>query len=450
MTKIVKLKRGLDIPLIGKAEARLEPEVASGSYAVNPSDFQGVIPKMLVKVGDSVKAGSPLFFDKNRPELIFTSPVSGEVSAINRGDKRKILNVTIAPTANTEYEMFDTNNYNSMSDSEIKTLMLNSGLWPLIIQRPYGVIANEKDTPRDIFVSLFDSAPLGADLSFILEQRLEDFARGVEVLKRLTTGGVYFGASPMSSKRVVAAAEKNGTVTTFVGKHPAGVVGVQINNSRPIAKGDTVWTVDAQSVAIIGAFFGTGKVDMSRIIAVCGSEVEKKGYFKTVVGAEVAPLLKGGVKSGNVRVISGNVLTGTQVGVASHTSFYANTLTVIPEGDNYEFVGWIAPRFGKFSLSKSYFSWLTPKKEYRLDTNCNGDERAYVMSGEYEKVLPMDIYPVYLIKAILAKDIDKMENLGIYEVIEEDFALCEFVCTSKIAVQQIIRDGINLMIKELN
>lgn len=454
MTKVVKLKKGLDISLVGRAEKVLEAQRESAVYALIPDDFHGVTPKMLVKVGDRVKVGSAVFFDKYRPNLIFTSPVSGTVEAVNRGEKRKIMSVTITADKSFEYEKFEVSGYAKMSAEQIKSLMLSSGLWPMIIQRPYGIIANEQDTPRSIHVSLFDSAPLGADMNFVLEECLEDFKKGIEVLKKLTNGGLHFGASPSTSPSIMSVASSAGEVTIFEGKHPAGLVGVQINNTKPINKGEIVWTVDAQNIALIGRFFTKGVVDLTRIIAICGSEVEKPRYQRIIMGASILSILGNGIlmPSGgdNVRIISGNVLTGVKSSMDSYITFYANQLTVIPEGEKYEFLGWIAPRFNKFSTSRSYLSWLTPNKIYRLDTNTNGDERAYVMSGEYEKVFPMDIYPVYLIKAIMAKDIDKMENLGIYEVIEEDFALCEFVCTSKIPVQKIVREGITMMIKELN
>lgn len=454
MTKVVKLKKGLDITLVGRAEKVLEPMKSSGDYALIPDDFHGVTPKMLVKVGDKVKAGTPVFFDKYRPNLIFTSPVSGTVEAVNRGDKRKIMNITITADNARDYEKFEVGSISSLNPERIKELMLLSGLWPMIIQRPYGIIANEKDTPKSIFISLFDSAPLGIDMDFILEKQMDDFSKGIEVLKKLTSGEIYFGASPKTSSVVTKTANEYGEVTIFEGKHPAGLVGVQISNTHPISKGDVIWTVDAQNVAIIGRLFANGIVDMSRVIATCGSEVKNPRYHRVIMGANISTIIGNDIKEqpqgGAVRVICGNVLTGIKSASNGYISYYTNQVTVIPEGNKYEFLGWIAPRPNKFSVSRSYFSWLTPKKEYALDTNTNGDERAYVMTGEYEKVLPMDIYPVYLIKAILAKDIDKMENLGIYEVIEEDFALCEFVCTSKIAVQKIIREGLDLMIKELN
>lgn len=452
MSKVIRLKKGLDINLVGEAEKVLNTAPIAETYAVKPSDFKGVTPKLLVKVDDYVKAGTSLFFDKYNPEVRFASPISGTVVAINRGEKRKILEVVVAPSAEREYEQFNVGDLASLSRENVVELMLNSGLWPFLTQRPYGTIASPADTPRDIFVSGFDTAPLSGDIDFMLQNQDAEFKKGMEVLAKLTGGKVYLSQSDNSTFKGFK--DLQGVeVNTFSGKHPAGNVGVQIHHLAPVFKGDTVWTINIQDLVILGRFFATGKVDMTKIIALTGSEIEKPRYNRVISGAAISsfitPVLK---KEGSlkVRIISGDVLTGTQVAEDNYLAFSSNMVTVIPEGDNFEFIGWIAPRFNKFSLSRSYFSWLMPSKRYSLDTNVNGGERAFVMSGEYEKVLPMDLFPVYLLKAILAKDIDKMENLGIYEVIEEDLALCEFICTSKIDVQKILRDGINLMIKELS
>lgn len=451
MTQVVKLRKGLDISLVGRAEKVLTPLQQTEEYALTPDDFHGITPKMLVKSGDNVKVGSPIFFDKHRPNLIFTSPVSGVVKDINRGDKRKILNITITSDNVNEREKFDVGNLSDLNAMQIKELILASGLWPMIIQRPYGIIADENITPKSIFISLFDTAPLGVDMDYILEKQHDEFSKGIEVLNKLTDGSIHFGTSSNTSSQIVSIANKIGKTTMFAGKHPAGLVGVQINNTHPIAKGDIIWSIDAQSVAMIGRFFMNGFVDFSKTIAICGSEVEKPKYQRVIIGANIRSILNNSVNLGdNNRIICGNVLSGIKVNIDGYLSYYNNQITVIPEGDKYEFLGWIAPRLNKFSVSRSYFSWLFPNKKYSLDTNTNGDERALVMTGEYEKVFPMNIYPVYLLKAILAKDIDKMENLGIYEVIPEDFALCEFICTSKIPVQKIVREGLDLMIKELN
>ena len=445
MSKIIKLCKGLDINLQGAANRQTTELPLAAEYAVSPLDFEGVTPKMLVKVGDAVKAGTALFFDKNNPSVLFPSPVSGTVTAVNRGEKRRILSVTVAADAAIAYEEFETLDVEKASREEIVSLLLKSGLWTLIIQRPYGIIANPADAPKSIFVSAFDSAPLAPEYDYTLAGEQEALQKGFDVLRRLTDGKVHLSYHAASAAPAINGVELH----AFKGKHPAGNVGVQIHHIDPVNKGEKVWTVNYADVAIIGRLFLAGKVDMTRTIAVTGSEVSSPCYCKVVAGASVASVVKNQVAAdAHVRYISGNVLTGRNVGAEGHLGFYANQLTVIPEGDEYELLGWAMPRFNKFSVSRAYFSWLCPRKKYTLDTNMNGEERAFVVTGLYEKYLPMDIYPMHLLKAILAGDLDKMEALGIYEVIEEDFALCEFVDPSKTEMQQIIRNGINLMIKE--
>ena len=450
MSKIITLRKGLDINLAGKPRESLAEAPLAAEYALSPLDFEGVTPKLLVKVGDKVKAGTPLFFNKYNERVLFTSPVSGTVAAINRGEKRKVLTVTVTPDAEQSYEEFGKPDLKKASREELVELLLRSGLWPMIVQRPYGIIADPTTTPKAIFVSAFDSAPLAPDYNFVLKQEQRNLQAGLDLLRRLTPGKVHLSMrakceGQMSSLQGV---EQH----TFAGKHPVGNVGVQIHHIDPINKGDLVWTVNIQDLASIGRLVNEGRVDMHRIIAVDGSEIEKPGYVRVIAGARVDSFVKGNVKAqkeGNrIRFISGNVLTGTKTALDGFLGYYANQLTAIPEGDKYELLGWAMPRLNKFSVSRAYFSWLCPKKEYDLDTNLNGGERPFVVTGLYERYLPMDIYPMYLLKACLAGDIDKMENLGIYEVVEEDFALCEFVDPSKIEIQQIIRDGINLMIKE--
>lgn len=451
MSQVIKLKKGLDILLQGEAKRELTRLPLVHAYALKPEDFPGVTPKLLVRVDDAVKVGTPLFFDKYRPQVLFTSPVSGKVSAIVRGEKRKILEVVITPEAEQVYETFEMPAVGAADREQIKSLLLNAGLWPMIIQRPYGIIANPQDTPKSIFVSGFDSAPLAPDMNFVLENEAENLETGFALLGKLTDGKVYLGLKNGTSG--VLNQVKNAEIRLFEGPHPAGNVGVQIHHIDPINKGDVVWTVDVQHVAMIGRFFRTGKVDMSKIIALTGSETTQPRYFSVIAGLPVNSIVRQKElrsQTEKVRIISGNVLTGRRVEPEGYLGFYSNQVTVIPEGDTYEFLGWGMPRLNKFSVSRSYFSWLCPKKHYRLDTNMNGGVRAYVVTGLYDKYLPMDIYPLYLLKAILAGDIDKMENLGIYEVIEEDFALCEFVDPSKTEMQAIIRQGIDLMIKELN
>ena len=444
MSKNIKLCKGLDIKLVGKAEARLENAPMAKSYAVSPLDYENITPKLLVKVGDKVEAGSALFFDKNNPRILFTSPVSGVVSAINRGEKRKLLNIAIEPDATQVYKQLTVVDVAKAERSAIVEMLLESGLWTRIVERPYGIIANPDATPKAIFVSAFDSAPLAPDYNFVLSNEKAAIEAGMAVLARLTEGKVHLSAR--KGDEGFMAEVKGVEYHTFSGKHPVGNVGVQIHHIDRIAKGDIVWTVNIQDVAMIGRMVTTGKLDMSKTIAVAGSEVEKPCYKRVIAGAAVESIV-GEVKDG-VRIISGDVLTGVATAKDGYLAANANMVTLIPEGDKYEFMGWAMPRFHRFSVSGSYFSWLFPKKSYNLDTNTNGEERPFVVTGLYEKYLPMDVYVSYLLKACLCKDLDKMENLGLYEVLPEDLALCEFVDPSKINMQQILRDGINLMIKE--
>ena len=443
MSKNIKLCKGLDIKLAGKAEARVEDAPLAKSYAVSPLDYENVTPKLLVKVGDKVEAGSPLFFDKNNPRILFTSPVSGTVSAINRGEKRKLLNIAVEPDATQVYKELKVVDAKA-SRSEIVEMLLESGLWTRIVERPFGVIANPDAQPKAIFVSAFDSAPLAPDYNFVLKSEKAALEAGLALLSRLTDGKVHLSAR--KDDEGYMAEVKGVEYHTFSGKHPVGNVGVQIHHIDRIAKGDIVWTVNVQDVVLMGRLVMGKKLDMTKVIAVAGSEAQKPCYKRIIAGAAVEPIV--GKVSENVRIISGDVLTGVATAKDGYISANANMLSLIPEGNVYELLGWAMPRFHRFSVSRAYFSWLCPKKEYKLDTNLNGGERPFVVTGLYENYLPMDVYVAYLLKACLVKDLDKMENLGIYEVLPEDLALCEFVDPSKIEMQQILRDGINLMIKE--
>ena len=450
MSKNIKLRKGLDINLVGRAERTVAERPLAASYAVSPLDYENVTPKLLVKVGDRVKAGNALFFDKNNPRVLFTSPVSGTVSAVNRGEKRKLLNVVVDADAVQEYEQFESTDLGSASREQIVETMLSSGIWTRLVQRPFGLIADPEKKPKAIFVSAFDSAPLAPEYDFVLAGCEKELQRGFDVLARLTDGKVHLSA--LAGREGFVAGIKGVEHHTFEGKHPAGNVGVQIHHIDPVAKGEIVWSMNIQDVAVLGRLFLTGRLDMSKTVAVAGREIDKPQDCRIIAGAPVRSLLDGNVRKQQagaaVRIISGNVLTGRKVEADGYISADADMLTVIPEGDRYELLGWAMPRFHRFSVSRAYFSWICPRKAYRLDTNLNGGERPFVVTGLYEKYLPMDIYPMYLLKAILAQDIDKMESLGIYEVLPEDFALCEFVDPSKIEIQQIVRDGINLMIKE--
>jgi Na+-transporting NADH:ubiquinone oxidoreductase subunit A len=451
MPKVYKIRKGLNIPLKGEAEKVFTRAEQAEAYAVKPIDFQGLTPKLSIQEGDRVKAGSPLFFDKYKPEILFTSPVSGLVHLIKRGERRKILEVIIKPDDIQEYVDFEKASIANLSSEEVREKLLKSGLWPTIKQRPYAVIANPNDKPKAIFISAFDSSPLAPDLDFAVKDEAEAFQAGIDALAKLSDGKIHLNLNSEYPASSVFTKVKGVQQNFFSGPHPAGNVGIQIHHIDPINKGDIVWVINPLDVIIIGRLFINGVYDATKVIALAGAEVEKPRYFILKSGASISNIVKGNLNSpaDKVRFISGNVLTGTKIHENGFLSFYDNMVTVIPEGNHYEFFGWATPGFGKYSFSRAFFSWLTPGKKFNLHTNLNGGERAYVITGQYEQVLPMELYPIHLIKSILAKDIDKMENLGIYEIAEEDMALCEYVCTSKTEVQAIIREGIDLMIKEL-
>ncbi|TVR73957.1 MAG: Na(+)-translocating NADH-quinone reductase subunit A [Marinilabiliales bacterium] len=448
MSKVIRLRKGLNIPLKGKAEKVLVNPGLPDKFAVKPGDFPGIRPKMLVKPDDEVKAGTPLFFDKYNPDVMFTSPVSGRVVAVNRGERRKILEVVIKHSGSMDHEEFEKADPASLDRDAITKLLLKSGLWPMFRQRPYGIIPRPGDRPRSIFISGFDTAPLAPDYDFVMQDSGNEFRKGIDVIKKLTEGKVYLSLNADYPPSDVFAGIDGLEVNYFSGPHPSGNVGVHIHHLDPVHKNGRVWYINPQDVLVLGRLFMNGIVDFSRIVALTGSEVVKPRYFRSVMGASVDILVRDNLIEGNNRFISGNVLTGSRIPSDGFIGFYDSQVTVIPEGNHYRFMGWAEPGFDRFSSSRTFFSWLMPGRKYRHDTNYNGGERAYVITGEYEKVLPMDIIPQQLVKAIMVEDIDKMENLGIYELVEEDLALCEYVCTSKIEVQTLLRRGIELMIKE--
>lgn len=448
MSEVIKIKKGLDIRLKGKADNVFSQAQLPDLFAIKPTDFQGVVPKMVIKEGEKVKAGSVLFFDKYQPDVKFVSPVSGELTAVIRGERRKILEVVVKSDGKDESVDFGVDSISGISREAVVTRLQEAGAWPYLRQRPYDIIARTGETPKAIFISGFDTAPLAPDYDFVMTGKEKEFQAGIDVLKKLCDN-IHVGINDEAASKVFTNT-KGVALHRFSGPHPAGNVGIQIGHVMPVNKGDLIWTIQPQEVASIGKLFTTGKPDFDRTIVVAGSEIKKPAYFHSRLGACVEPYIKGNLNTDeNVRLISGNVLTGSQISDDGYIGFYHSQITAIPEGDEYEFMGWAAPGFNKFSVSRSFFSWLRPNKEYRLNANMHGGKRAIVVSGEYDKVLPLDILPEQLFKSILVEDIDKMEQMGIYELAEEDVALCEFVCTSKLNLQQILRDGINLMIKEL-
>ena len=448
MSKDIRIKRGLDIRLKGSAEKVLSQAPDSGVYAVQPTDFIGITPKLLVKEGDQVCAGDPLFFSKDDERVRFSSPVSGEIAAVVRGAKRKLLAIHILADKEqkfTEFKRPDTGNRDGLID-----LLLESGMWPFIRQRPYAVIANPSDAPKSIHISCFNTEPLAADVDFTLSGSEEDFQEGLEAMKTLTSGKVHLNVDSSAPVNSLFEKAEGVQVNRFKGPHPAGNVGVQIHHVEPLNKGEVVWYAYPQDVVAIGRLLRTGKADFSKVVALAGHSLQQGKYFKTLPGTPIKSFLDGHELSGDHRVISGTVLTGNKTDMDGYLGFYHSEITIIPEGEQPEFFGWLIPDPKKFSNSRTLPSWLQPKKEYALDTNMHGEERAFVVTGEYEKVFPFDIYPVQLLKSILVEDIEKMEQLGIYEVAEEDFALCEVVCTSKLPVQSMVRKGLDMVREELS
>ena len=445
MANVIKLRKGLDITLEGKAEEKKIQLKSNGKFALVPDDFEGVTPKVVVKEGDHVKAGDALFVNKQYPEVKFASPVSGTVREVVRGERRKVLCVRVDADELQEFTDFGKKDVSKLVDEQVINALLEAGIFGYINQLPYAVSTNPSVKPRAILVSALRDKPLACDFEYEVEGQIDDFQTGIDALSRIAKVvlGVGVGSKLENTK--------NAEVYVFDGKCPAGNVGVQVNNIAPVNKGEVVWTIGDPSVVLfIGRLFNTGKVDLHRTVALCGSEVKNPAHVDMLVGEELSTLLSNSYDAQkSVRIINGNVLTGRPTTKEGFLGAHTSEITVIPEGnDADEMLGWILPRFKQFSVNRSYFSWLCGKKKYALDARVKGGERHMIMSGEYDKVLPMDIYGEYLIKAIIAGDIDRQEALGIYEVAPEDFALAEFVDSSKLELQRIVREGLNILRKE--
>jgi Na+-transporting NADH:ubiquinone oxidoreductase subunit A len=448
MSKDIHIKKGLDIKLKGEATKLTENAITSDVYTLKPEDFHSIIPKLSVKIGENVKAGDAIFYNKANEEMKFPSPVSGEVLDIVRGEKRKILAIKIKADKEQQFIDFGIKDPKAMKAEEIKSHLLASGCWTFIKQRPYDVIANTANTPKAIFVSAYASAPLAADYDYVLAGKEKELQAAITALSKLTTGDIHVSIGKNANSPF--AGLNNMILHKVSGPHPSGNVGTQIAKIDPINKGETIWTINPQDLVIIGELLLSGKFNAERIIALAGSSVEAPKYYKTIIGATIFCLVKEKLKGNNNRIISGNVLTGKAKNLKESLGYYDNMITVIPEGDDYELFGWSLPVFNKISTTRALtFSWLFPNKKFDLNTNTNGEHRAFVVTGAYEEVFPLDIYPMQILKSCVYQDLDEMEQLGMYEVAPEDFALTEFICVSKQPHQEIIRKGLDLMLKEI-
>lgn len=446
---VTDLKKGFDIRLEGTAPLKIDGRTKSSTFAVQPPNFRGVspIPKLDVEIGQRVKAGDHLFHDKKVTEIKYVAPVSGEVIAINRGERRTIMEVVIKADKEIEYRELPKFDLEKGSRDELVRYLMDCGAWALLRQRPFDIVADPAIVPTNIFISTFDTAPLAPDNNFVVEGREEAFQKGLDVLNRLTGGKVYLGLSANGESAPARAfTEAKGVEKRwFRGPHPSGNVGVQIHHIAPIGAKHTVWTLGVQEVITLGAVFTEGRFNAERIVAITGAELKEPKYVRTFIGANIGDLVKNNLTHDKVRLISGDVLSGHKKNAENFLNFYDDQITVVAEGDYYEMFGWLLPSKFTPTVSRSFPNFLFPNATYRADTNTHGEKRAFVVTGQYEELLPMDVLPQHLMKAILTNNYDGMEGLGIYELIEEDVALCEFACTSKQPLQKILRKGLDLM-----
>ena len=448
MSKDIRIKKGLDIKLVGEATLTTNKLPVKGMFALKPQDFHGIIPKLIAKEGTSVKAGESIFYSKSDDRILFPSPVSGKVTEIIRGAKRKIISIKITADGKQSFKDFGIQDADKMSAEEVRNHLLNSGCWPFIKQRPFDVIANPSQTPKAIFISAYASSPLAANYDYTLAGKEKELQAALTAISKLTTGSVHVSVGKDSNSPFSGL--KNIQLHNVSGPHPVGNVSTQISQIDPLNKGEVVWVINPHDLLVVGELLLTGNFNFIRTLALTGSQFEKPSYVTVVSGASISDVVAKNINIDNTRIISGNVLSGTQVSKDDFLGYYDNQITAIPEGDDYEFFGWNKPIFNKISPSRALtFSWLTPKKKYDLNTNTNGEHRAFVVTGSYENVFPLDIFPLQFLKACMYQDLDEMENLGGYEVAPEDFALTEFICVSKQPHQKIVREGLDLMKEEL-
>lgn len=449
MASTIKLRKGYDIKLKGQAHSKNCVAIHPQTIAINPPAFRYSKFKLLVDVGTEVQAGTPLLCDKKHPSIVVVSPVSGEVVAVHRGDRRVLQEIVILADQQQKHIESGPLNLNSTDATALRSAVQNAGLWPLIRRRPFDCIALPDENPVGIFVSGFDSAPLAPSIDFLIEGHEQAFQAGLHLLSRLSQAPVNLGVHATQTRSAALLKAENVQIHRFEGAHPAGNVGIQMHHIRPVNKGEAAWYVHPSDVVILGRFALTGRCDFRRRFALTGSGIKEPRYVDSLAGVSIQSITAGEFNGRkDVRIISGNVLTGSKVNSDGHLGFYDHQLTVIPEGNDLEFLGWLLPSYPRPDISRSFLSGWLKSRVYEVNTNTHGEERAFVVTGQYEQVLPMDIHPTYLLKSIMYQDIEEMEQLGIYEVSEEDFALCEFVCTSKIPVQKIIREGLDLMFED--
>ena len=477
MSETITIRKGLDLPISGAAEKRLTDARSITTYAMKPTDFVGLTPRLLVEEGDRVAVGDALFCDKSDERIRFTSPVSGQVKAIVRGEKRKLLEVVVEADFKSSGSVGSNckSSPTPMDAVAIKAAMLQCGLWTQMRQRPFGTVANPDDEPKAIFVSAFSSAPLAPDYDFVMRGREEALKKGVEALAKLTDGKVHVCFRPNQRLAKQLSTLNSQLSTHYInGPHPAGNIGTQIAHIDPINKGEIVWTMNLQDVAVLGELVATGIYKPERVVAVAGPTIKNPHYYRVRFGACLAEITKAQLLNNEYpkmdannatkenRVISGDILSGTQITADGFLSAYDDLVSILPEGDYYDFMGWLMPGFRKFSFSRTFLSGFMPKSTFKpmgielprfenfwkFDTNTHGDLRPLVFTGNFERVFPFDIYPTQLIKACIIGDIELMENLGIYEVEPEDFALCEFIDTSKTDIQAIVREALEKLRKE--
>lgn len=448
MSKDIRIKKGLDIKLVGEALQTTNELPVKGMFALKPQDFHGIIPKLIVKEGAEVKAGESVFYSKSDDRILFPSPVSGKVTEIIRGAKRKIVSIKIAADGKQSFKDFGKQDPDKLSVEEVKNHLLKTRCWPFIKQRPYDVIADPNQTPKSIFVSAYASSPLAANFDYTLAGKEKELQAALTAISKLTAGSVHVSVGKGSNSPFSEL--KNIELHKVSGPHPIGNVSTQISQIDPLNKGEVVWVINPHDLLIVGELLITGKFNFTRTLALTGSQFQNPSYVSVVAGASISNVVANNIINDHTRIISGNVLSGTQVSEDDFLGYYDNQITAIPEGDDYEFFGWNKPVFNKISPSRALtFSWLTPNKKYDLNTNTNGEHRAFVVTGSYENVFPLDIYPLQFLKACMYQDLDEMENLGGYEVAPEDFALTEFICVSKQPHQKIVREGLDLMKEEL-